>query len=141
MKFMSSGIRGRFEFSTGSLTLPHRFASLISHIFQGSRVIHHLCGKARRFWLVHAQKGYVSRQLSIRQGKCHQCGTCCNLLFTCPMLTKTGQCLVYSVCRPQSCKIFPIDQRDVDEVQLYGKQCGFKFRKEYLLVEKNDQLQ
>ena len=43
-----------------------------------------------------------------------------NLLFTCPMLTKQGRCLGYGTCRPQACKVFPIDQRDVDEM----KRCG-----------------
>jgi uncharacterized protein YdhG (YjbR/CyaY superfamily) len=49
------------------------------------------------------------------------------LLFTCPMLTKQGRCLVYGACRPQACKVFPIDQRDIDEVKLCGAQCGYRF--------------
>jgi hypothetical protein len=52
------------------------------------------------------------------------------MLFTCLMLTKQGLCLTYGTCRPQSCKIFPIDQRDIDEVDLCGGKCGFRFVRE-----------
>ena len=27
------------------------------------------------------------------------------------------------------CKSFPIDQRDIDEVALYGGRCGYRFEK------------
>ncbi len=87
----------------------------------------HLVGKVRRLLLVHYRKDYVRRQLSERQGACRQCGTCCNLLFTCPMLTNEGRCLAYGACRPQACKVFPIDQRDVEEARLAGGQCGYRF--------------
>ncbi len=87
----------------------------------------HLTGKIRRLWLVHYRKDYVSRQLESRRGGCRQCGTCCNLLFTCPMLTREGRCSAYGVCRPQACKVFPIDQRDVEEARLAGGQCGYRF--------------
>ncbi len=87
----------------------------------------HLVGKVRRLLLVHYRKDYVRRQLSERQGACRQCGICCNLLFTCPMLTNEGRCLAYGTCRPQVCKVFPIDQRDVEEARLAGGQCGYRF--------------
>lgn len=90
----------------------------------------HLIGKVRRLLLVHYRKDYVRRQLSERQGGCRQCGTCCNLLFTCPMLTKEGRCLAYGACRPQACKVFPIDQRDVEEARLAGGQCGYRFNEQ-----------
>ncbi|HFQ80920.1 MAG TPA: hypothetical protein ENK33_06050 [Desulfobacterales bacterium] len=87
----------------------------------------HLIGKVRRLLLVHYRKDYVRQQLAARQGNCRQCGTCCNLLFTCPMLTNEGRCLAYGTCRPQACKVFPIDQRDVEEARLAGGQCGYRF--------------
>lgn len=99
----------------------------VSRMFDDSRFALHMRGKFRRFCLVHFQKGYVQRQLSTRQGECRQCGTCCNLLLTCPMLTKEGRCLAYGTCRPQSCKVFPIDPRDIDEVKQCGGRCGFRF--------------
>jgi len=86
-----------------------------------------LIGKFRRFYLVHFSKSYVRRQLFYRTGECNQCGMCCALLFTCPMLTQQGLCLVYGKCRPQTCKNFPIDQRDIEEVSLCGGNCGYRF--------------
>jgi len=105
----------------------NRLISTGTQAFQGSRFVLHSSGKLRRFWLVHFRKGYVERQISVRQGDCHQCGTCCNLLFTCPMLTKQRRCLVYGTCRPQACKVFPIDQRDIDEVNFCSGHCGYRF--------------
>ena len=104
-----------------------RFVHPILHIFQNSRFLLHVFGKLRRFGLVHFRKEHVGRQLLARQGACRQCGTCCNLLFTCPMLTRRGGCIVYGKCRPQACKTFPIDQRDIDEVNLANGLCGFEF--------------
>ncbi len=92
-----------------------------------SRFVLHLAGKFRRMYLVYFKKNYVHRQLAVRKGKCCQCGTCCNLLFTCPMLARGGWCLVYGKCRPQVCKIFPINQKDIDEVVACGSQCGYHF--------------
>ncbi|MBU4317181.1 MAG: hypothetical protein KKF30_07905 [Proteobacteria bacterium] len=90
----------------------------------------HANAKARRFLLVHFRKNYVQDQLLVRGGDCRQCGVCCNLLLTCPTLTKQGRCLVYNTCRPQACKVFPIDQRDIDEVTLNGGHCGYRFEAE-----------
>lgn len=111
-------------------TFCYRLVLAITHVFQDSRFILHTSGKLRRFRMVHFQKRYVHLQLSDRQGACRQCGTCCNLLFTCPMLTNQGHCLVYGSCRPQACKVFPIDQRDINEVELCSGQCGFHFSRE-----------
>jgi hypothetical protein len=44
-------------------------------------------------------------------------------------LTKNGRCLIYGSCRPGACKVFPIDQRDIDEVRICGGKCGYAFRK------------
>ena len=104
----------------------------ISQMGADSRFALHITGKFRRFWLVHFRKEYIHRQLSTRQGECRQCGNCCNLLFTCPMLTKQGHCLAYGSCRSQSCKVFPIEQRDIEEVKLCGGQCGYRFNGETL---------
>jgi hypothetical protein len=105
----------------------YRLIITIMEVYQNSRFVHHTRGKLRRFALVHCKKKYIQQQLIARRGTCRQCGTCCNLLFTCPMLTKQGHCLVYGTCRPQACKVFPIDQRDIDEVKLCNGQCGFHF--------------
>ncbi len=107
----------------------HQWISSIIEVTQNNRFILHLTGKIRRLFLVHFRKRYVQNQLLIREGKCRQCGMCCNLLFTCPMLTKQGRCLIYGTCRPRACKVFPIDQRDIKEVELCGGKCGYRFNK------------
>jgi hypothetical protein len=89
----------------------------------------HLMGKLRRFYLVYFRRGYVKRQLASREGKCHQCALCCSFIFVCPMLTQKGLCRIYNKFRLEMCKSFPIDQRDLDEVALYGGTCGYRFEK------------
>lgn len=129
---MQSMRRYVHEWFDGDFFLTGFFHDLFFPISQGAaslRVFAHLAGKLRRFWLVHFRKHYVQRQLMLRQGACRQCGTCCNLLFTCPMLTCQGTCLVYGVCRPQACKVFPIDARDTAEVGLCGRSCGYRFER------------
>ena len=54
-------------------------------------------------------------------------GYAATCLFTCPMLMQQGHCLVYGRCRPEACKTFPIDQRDLDKVKLCSGSCGFHF--------------
>jgi hypothetical protein len=103
---------------------------VITQAVADSRFLLHAAGKFRRLWLVHFRKEYVQDQLLVRGGDCRQCGTCCNLLLTCPMLTKQGRCLVYGSCRPRACKVFPINQRDIDEVNLCGGHCGYRFDRE-----------
>ncbi len=105
----------------------HRVIGTITRPFRNSRFLYHAVCKCRRFMLAHFRKGYIEQQLSVRRGSCRQCGTCCNLLITCPRLTKQSNCLAYGVCRPEVCKIFPIDQRDIEEVALCGGKCGFYF--------------
>lgn len=86
-----------------------------------------LRGKIRRLFTVHFRKGYLVRQLRSRQGDCHQCGTCCNFTIACPMLTRDRLCLVYGKCRPKACRVFPIDQNDLDDVAACGGVCGYRF--------------
>lgn len=115
-----------------------RFIHKLTHIFRNLRFYFHASGKLRRFFLVHFRKEFVGRQLQIRQGTCRQCGACCNLLFTCPMLNLQGNCVTYGKCRPQACKIFPIDQRDVDEIRFANGRCGFYFSEKSIAYRKAD---
>jgi hypothetical protein len=103
------------------------FILVLGLTFQNLKFLSLAIGKLRRFWLVHFRRRYVRNQLATRQGACLRCGACCNLLITCPMLTKNEHCLVYGTCRPQACKVFPIDQRDVKDVRTCGAQCGYYF--------------
>lgn len=84
-------------------------------------------GKIRRFFIVHFRKTYMTRQLQHRQGDCHQCGTCCHFSIACPLLTTDKLCRVYGKCRPKACKVFPIDQHDIDDVTACGGACGYRF--------------
>ena len=130
MRLISLGVHRWFDQAAGGTTILYRLILAVTRTFQDSRVVLHATGKFRRFWLVHFRKEYVQGQLLVRGGDCRQCGTCCNLLFTCPMLTTHGRCLVYGFCRPQACKVFPIDQRDINEVNLCGGHCGYRLERE-----------
>jgi hypothetical protein len=131
MQLISHGMHRWFDRTVGLTTFFYRLIFTIAQAVRDSRFVFYSTGKLRRLWLVHFRKEYVQRQLLVRTGDCHQCGTCCNLLFTCPMLTKNRRCLIYGVCRPQSCKVFPIDQRDIQEVETCGGTCGYGFSKSY----------
>jgi len=130
MRLISLGVYRWFGQAAGLTTIFYRLIHAVAQVFQDSRFVLSTSCKLRRFWLVHFEKGYVRHQLFVRQGACRQCGACCNLLFTCPMLTKQGRCFVYGSCRPQTCMVFPIDHRDIEEVNLYGGHCGYRFDRE-----------
>ena len=106
----------------------HKFV----HHVRESRFVVHLIGKFRRFYLIHFRQDYVRKQQLLRNGACRQCGECCCLVFKCPLLTRKGLCLIYGKCRPDVCKIYPIDQRDVYEVNAFGGHCGYWFEEERL---------
>ena len=86
-----------------------------------------VAGKVRRFLFVRLRKGYVSEQLSLRQGDCNHCGNCCEILFKCPFLIKQhdGQsfCSIYDD-RPGQCGAFPIDNRCLSDVDF---DCTYSF--------------
>ena len=77
-------------------------------------------GKIRRFLNTNFRKQEVIAALSLRRGECNRCGACCELLFKCPFLKKnpdgTTLCGIYEN-RPNSCRLFPIEQRDVRELR------------------------
>lgn len=124
---MISRMHRWFEQLVGLTTFFYHSILTATQAFQDSCFVLSARGKLKRFLLVYFNKEYVRRQLSTRQGTCRQCGACCKLLFTCPMLTKQDRCLVYGTCRPHACRVFPIDQRDIEEVKLCGVQCGYHF--------------
>ena len=131
MRLISQIVRRWCDQPSVLSTFFYRLFLIITQTVTDSRFPLHATGKFRRFWIVHVRKEYVQSQLFVRGGDCRQCGICCNLLFTCPMLTKQERCLIYGFCRPQACKVFPIDQRDIDEVNLCGANCGYRFDREY----------
>lgn len=93
----------------------------------------HLLGqmirKARRFYLGTFRQDYVARSIEAnRQGECHRCGACCELVYKCPFLGRDSQklpyCRIYGDLRPGSCRNYPFDAVD-SEIE----RCGFKFPK------------
>lgn len=127
MQLIHRSIHSCSDHISGLITVSHYWMIKVARTAANFRFLLHITGKVRRFWMVHFRKRFVKQQLLVRGGDCRQCGACCNLLFTCPMLMRQGRCFVYGYCRPGACKVFPIDQRDIDEVRLCGGRCGYRF--------------
>ncbi|MDF2548358.1 MAG: hypothetical protein K0R93_3256 [Anaerosolibacter sp.] len=88
----------------------------------------HYQGKIRRFYLSHFGKDYVESQLEKREGNCKMCGRCCQLGYRCPFLRTDNSCGVYNDhrwMRPAQCAFFPLDQRDMEEMN--NSACGYYF--------------
>jgi len=77
-------------------------------------------GKIRRFVITNFRKQDTIDSLALRRGECNRCGACCELVFKCPFLKKqsdgTSLCGIYEN-RPNSCRLFPIEQRDIQELR------------------------
>jgi hypothetical protein len=77
-------------------------------------------GKLRRFVKTNFKKQEIIQGLALRRGDCNRCGACCELLFKCPFLKKQSDgsslCGIYEN-RPNSCRLFPTEQRDIAEVK------------------------
>ena len=85
-----------------------------------------LSNKFRRLILCTVNSDYIKQQEQIRGGECIGCGKCCKLVFRCPFLGGTDEhprCQVYDD-RPKPCQVFPIDERDLADVNF---QCGYFF--------------
>lgn len=83
-----------------------------------------LWGKLRRLYLVHFRLQYVQEQLKKRRGHCLQCGKCCRFAVKCPHLTEDNKCDIYNLKRPKQCVYFPIDEKDLADVNF---ECGYYF--------------
>lgn len=66
-----------------------------------------------------------------RKGDCGRCAACCKLLFKCPFLDESGPIASCSIHdrRPDNCKFFPIDPRDLADRDFVDPEnpCGFFF--------------
>lgn len=84
-------------------------------------------GKMRRYALNRFRNEYVQAQIESRQGECNHCGNCCEILFRCPFLLTledgSSQCSIYED-RPGQCAAFPIDPRDLADVDF---DCTYTF--------------
>ena len=88
-----------------------------------------IANKIRRYLLCKTDKGYITKQMEERFGDCLQCGRCCRLIYRCPFLMGSGshiKCLIYHKGRPEQCRAFPIDNRDLMDVDF---RCGYFFLK------------
>ncbi len=89
-------------------------------------------GKVRRFTSTKFRKSYVDEQLKKRKGECLRCGTCCRLLFKCPMLIDnedgSTSCRIHKK-KPENCDIFPLNQKCINERNLIQPllPCGYSF--------------
>ena len=93
-------------------------------------------GKLRRFMSANFRKQEVVESLSLRRGECNRCGACCEILFKCPFLKKhtdgTTTCGIYED-RPNQCRLFPIEKRDLEEVR---GSCSFFFIEKPVKLER-----
>ncbi len=86
-----------------------------------------LLRRARRMYYGTFRKDYVKKSVEQnRQGQCHQCGACCELIYKCPFLgkdhTNMSYCRIYGDLRPSNCHVYPFDKIDSEIPQ-----CGFSF--------------
>ncbi len=91
-----------------------------------------LLRKLRRFYLGTFKPETIQKSIAeTRQGDCHRCGLCCELIYKCPFLGKDHQnlpyCRVYGDLRPANCKNYPFDVTD-SEID----QCGYSFKDQSL---------
>ncbi len=94
------------------------------------RTIKKINSKLRRFVLCTFKQKYVEKQQRTRYGDCFQCGKCCSLLYKCPFLEGpegNTRCAIYHKGRPKQCEAFPIDYKDLHDVEFL---CGYFFHDE-----------
>ena len=93
-----------------------------------------LNSKLRRFVLCTFNRRYVEKKQNSRYGDCFQCGKCCTLLYKCPFLEGpegNTRCIIYHKGRPKQCQAFPIDSKDLHDVEFL---CGYYFSDEIVSV-------
>ena len=82
----------------------------------------------RRRYLFYFRRGYVEQMLRTRKGSCEGCGCiCCIRTRHCPFV-KDGKCAIYNTNIPKFCKIFPIDERDIELAEVKDV-CQFYWEK------------
>lgn len=85
--------------------------------------------KFRRAYLGYFKPEYIQESVKAnREGECHRCGLCCELIYKCPFLGRDAQnlsyCRVYGDLRPANCHNYPFDTVDA-EIDT----CGYTFKK------------
>lgn len=83
----------------------------------------HSWGAVRRWLLPKVLPDKVLyRWKPYQRGGCNRCGLCCKIVFRCPFFhedVQTTACTIYTSEKhsPDGCVVFPIDPRDLAEVQ------------------------
>lgn len=73
-----------------------------------------LRSSVRRRYYCYFKKKHVEEMLSKRQGSCEGCeGVCCYITRICPFI-EDGKCKLYKKGIPFFCKVFPIDEKDIE---------------------------
>ena len=92
-------------------------------------------GRLRRWYRHTFTPGYIARSHARRRGECLRCGACCRLGSRCHHLGSDGDGI--GVCdrheiRPRSCRVFPIDDRDLADRDILapGTRCGYRFERD-----------
>jgi len=83
--------------------------------------------KVRRSYLCYFDPDYVKKNEAARVGECFGCGKCCTLVFKCVFLQgseEQARCQIYDIGRPKPCGAFPIDPKDLADVNFL---CGYSF--------------
>ena len=86
-----------------------------------------LANKIRRTYLCYFKPEYVQEQETAREGECVGCGKCCTLVFRCVFLegsVEQSRCMIYDIGRPKPCGAFPIDPKDLADVNFL---CSYTF--------------
>ncbi|AFS53227.1 hypothetical protein BOX30_07545 [Leptospirillum ferriphilum] len=115
---------GQFVLKTVKNTGGKMSANRFLRVFQ---IASRLKGKVRRFLLCLFFPSRVQESVRKREGECDQCGACCKIVLSCPFLVEYGshtECRIYNTFRPMACRSFPLDQRDLDDV---NRQCTYSF--------------
>ncbi|MFA4855712.1 MAG: hypothetical protein WC634_03950 [archaeon] len=80
-------------------------------------------------------KKKLKEKIAERQGKCNQCGVCCELGFfgmQCPFFDKeTRKCRAFGTKKmPPTCRLFPFDKANRYEgrVPEIEKSCGYRWK-------------
>jgi hypothetical protein len=117
------------EASSNALSLPLRLKAWYTRKIVARDLIGQFLRKFRRAYLGTFKKDYIQASIAAnRQGDCHRCGACCELIYKCPFLGRDGQnlpyCRIYGDLRPANCKNYPFDAVD-SEID----KCGYSFKK------------
>jgi hypothetical protein len=83
----------------------------------------------RRRYIFHFKKRKFYENLKKRKGKCKKCGACCNLTRSFCLFLENNKCNLYKSKIPFMCKIYPIDQKEIDSYGLTDI-CGYYWEEE-----------